>query len=117
MTTAYWYYRACRAAVAGGSGQLAGPISSLPIERRRDVVGRLLELPDRIVLPDMREVVPEMAVLARRHPRLNLLNLEAAAAGSLLRATVWLTPESAAGVLPAVLDAEGVRWRVLERRP
>ncbi|MGN6695429.1 MAG: hypothetical protein ACTHN0_14730 [Aquihabitans sp.] len=115
MTTAYWYYRACRAAVAGGSGHLAGRISALPMDRRRDAIARLLDLPDRITLPDARAVVPAMAELARRHDRLNLLNLEVVASAAILRATVWLTAESAAGVLPAVLDAERVRWRVIER--
>jgi hypothetical protein len=115
MTTSYWYYRACRAAVAGGSGHLAGPIRALPLDRRRDVIARLLVLPERIDLPDARLVVPAMADLARRHPRLNLLNLEAVATAVLVRATVWLTAESAAGVLPAILDAEGARWRVVDR--
>jgi hypothetical protein len=52
-----------------------------------------------------------MADLARRHPRLNLLNLEAAAAAHLLDAVVWLSPEAAAGILPSVLDAEGAVWK------
>jgi hypothetical protein len=72
-------------------------------------------LVERILLPDSLVVVPAMADLARRHERLNLLNLEAVASAALLRATVWLTTESAAGVLPTVLDAERVRWRVIER--
>jgi hypothetical protein len=54
-----------------------------------------------------------MARLAGRHPKLNLLNLEAAATASSAGAEVWLSPPAAAGVLPEVLDAEGVRWRVV----
>ena len=57
-----------------------------------------------------------MATLARRHARLNLLNLEAVAAACWADATVWLSPESASGVLPDVLDAESVRWRVVDVR-
>jgi hypothetical protein len=57
--------------------------------------------------------VPAMVDIARRHPRLNLLNLEAVATGRLLTATVWLSPEAAGGVLPAVLDAERVTWRTI----
>jgi hypothetical protein len=116
MTTTYWYYRACRAGVAGGSGHLGGPLAELLAPQRRDLVARLFELPDRIGLPDPRASVPSMAELAHRHPRLNLLNLEAAALGSMVKAVVWLSPESAAGVLPAVLDAEAIRWRVVAPR-
>ena len=117
MTTAYWYYRACRATVAGGAGHLAGPFRDLSLDHRGDAIQRLLELPDRIGLPDSRMIVPAMAELSRRHARLNLLNLEAVAAATSVRAVVWLSAESAAGVLPPVLDAEGVRWRVVHPRP
>lgn len=51
-----------------------------------------------------------MAGLAHRHPRLTLLNLEAVATASLTDATTWLSSASANGVLPAVLDAEGLPW-------
>lgn len=54
-----------------------------------------------------------MVDIARRYPRLNLLNLEAAAAGQVLAATVWLSTESANGVLPEVLDSEHVPWRTI----
>jgi hypothetical protein len=74
----------------------------------------LLELRDDISLTDPRSAVPRMAALARGHPRLNLMNLEAVAAGQLLSATVWLSCESAAGVLPGVLDQEGVSWTTME---
>ncbi|MBA2387737.1 MAG: hypothetical protein H0V69_11705 [Acidimicrobiia bacterium] len=54
-----------------------------------------------------------MARVAVRHPRLNLLNLEAVAAGQTLDATIWLSPPAAQGVLPAVLDSEGVSWTTI----
>jgi len=54
-----------------------------------------------------------MAELSERHPRLNVLNLEAAAAGAVLGATVLLSSQAARGVLPAVLEAEGISWRVV----
>jgi hypothetical protein len=118
LTTSYWYYRACRASVAGGAGRLSGPFEAVPIDQRAAAIQRLLALPERIGLPDAREIVPAMATLARRHARLNLLNLEVVAAACWADATVWLSPESASGVLPDVLDAESVRWRVVDvRRP
>lgn len=55
-----------------------------------------------------------MAELSERHPRLNLLNLEAAAAGLVLDATVLLSIEASAGVLPGVLDEEGIAWRTVQ---
>ena len=110
-TTSYWYYRACRASVAGGAGHLSGPFAALPLGQRAEAIHRLLALPDHIELPDPRRLVPVMADLARRHDRLNLLNLEAVAAASIADATVWLSSPAAAGVLPAVLESEGIRWR------
>ncbi|HET9731116.1 MAG TPA: hypothetical protein VFP54_00445 [Acidimicrobiales bacterium] len=112
-TTTYWYYRACRAAVLGAGGHLSGPFERVHADQQEAAIVSLLELREDISLPDARSSVPEMARLATRHPRLNLMNLEAAAVGRLLRATVWLSRESAEGVLPSVLDREHVRWRTV----
>jgi hypothetical protein len=78
-------------------------------EQERAILS-LLELREDIGLPKPRVTVPVMANLALRHPKLNLLNLEAAATALVLGGTVWLSGPGAAGVLPAVLEAEGVRW-------
>ncbi|MGH3535276.1 MAG: hypothetical protein ACRDQG_11315 [Pseudonocardiaceae bacterium] len=51
-----------------------------------------------------------MAQIARRHPGLNLLNLEAVAVGRLMGATMWLSPGTAGGLLPDILDQEQVAW-------
>lgn len=71
-------------------------------------------LPETIGLPDPRATVPVMAELSERHPRLNLLNLEAAAAGLVLGATMLLSNEASRGVLPGFLDAEHIKWQVVE---
>lgn len=113
-TTAYWYYRACRAAVAGGAGQLSGPFRALPPEEQAQAIQSLLQLPESIGLPESRRLVPEMADVSRRHPRLNLLNIEATAAARLLSARVLLSPPSARGILPAVLTDEDIRWDAVE---
>ena len=113
-TTAYWYYRACRAAVAGGGGHLSGPFAHLAKPEQERAILSLLELRDDVGLPDPRSIVPVMAEIARRHPQLNLLNLEAVAAARILPAEVWLSPPAASGVLPGVLDAEGLTWRTVE---
>ena len=110
-TTSLWYYRACRAAMAGAGGHLSGPFASLDVAHQERAILSLLRLRDDIELPDSRIVVPAMAEIAQRHPRLNVLNLEAVAVASTSGATVWLSNETAAGVLSEVLDAEQIRWR------
>jgi hypothetical protein len=65
------------------------------------------------VCPTPRVTVPVLADLAGDYPRLKLLDLEATATARVLGATVWLSEPSAAGVLPAVLDAERVPWKVV----
>ena len=113
FTTSYWYYRVCRAAVAGAGGHLSGPFEQLGAEQQERAILSLLELREDIGLPDARATVPIMADLARRHTHLNLLNLEAAASGLVLNAEVWLSEEASRGVLPAVLDAEGTRRKTV----
>jgi hypothetical protein len=112
-TTIYWYYRACRAAITGAGGHLSGPFTALDPARQAVAIQAMLELGDDVGLPDPRPLVPEMIAVHRRHPQLNLLNLEVAAAARLLDAAVLLSPLSARGVLPGVLDAESVRWEVV----
>lgn len=109
-TTTYWYYRACRAAALGAGGHLSGPFQQLDDAHQRAAITSLLELRDDIALPDPRRTVPAMASMATRHPRLNLLDLEAVAFGRTTGATVWMSQETANGVLPAVLDAEDIAW-------
>jgi acyl-coenzyme A synthetase/AMP-(fatty) acid ligase len=56
-----------------------------------------------------RKLAPTSAIVAA-----NLLNLEAAAAGLVLDATMLLSIEATRGVLPEILDAENIRWRTVE---
>lgn len=101
------------AAVLGACGHLSGPFAQLDAEEQERAILSLLELREDLSLPDPRLTVPAMAKLAGRHPDLNLLNLEAVAVGRLLAAVLWLSPESTRGVLPGVLDDEGVAWRTI----
>jgi hypothetical protein len=113
-TTSYWYFRGCRAAVAGAGGHLSGPFRQLGAAQQERAILSLLQLRDDIGLPDPRAVAPVMAELSRTHPQLNLLNLEAGAAALVLGAVVWLSPRAATGVLPEVLDAAGIAWEAVE---
>jgi hypothetical protein len=114
FTTSYWYYRACRAAVAGGSGQLSGPFARLAADEQAAAIAAMLVLPSDIALPDPRLLVPEMVTIHRRHPELNVLNVEAVGAASVLKARVLLSSRASGGILPQVLDAEGLAWKVIK---
>lgn len=113
-TTSSWWFRACRAAVAGAGGYLSGPFDEVDAADQGEAVLRLLDLRDDIELVDPRKAVPEMARASRRHPRLNLLNLDALAAATVLDAEVALAPKGAAGLLPVVLAEDGRPWREVE---
>lgn len=113
-TTTYWYYRACRAATARSGGHLSAPFDLVDPSTQRRAISSLLRLRPDIALPEPRATVPLMADLAVRHPRLNLLTLEAVAAAVDLRADVWLSPGSAGGLLPDVLEQEGIPWTAVE---
>jgi hypothetical protein len=101
----------CRSSPEPGA---TSPVRPRPRREPTAAVRSLLALPDTIGLPDPRSTVPTMAELSDRHPRLNVLNLEAAATGLVLDATVLLSAEASRGVLPGVLDAEGIEWRIVE---
>jgi hypothetical protein len=112
-TTMYWYYRACRAAVAGAGGHLSGPFGDVPQAEQQRAIASMLQLPANVGLPEAQQVVPRMVDVATRHPQLNLLNLEAVAAAGTLEATIWLSPVGASGVLPRVLNVEGIPWETV----
>lgn len=113
-TTSYCHYRACRAAVVGAGGHLSGPFAELDLTHQQTAIRSLLMLSDDVGLPDQRSIVPLMAELSGRHPPVNLLNLEAVAAGLVLDATLLLSVETASGLLPGVLGSEDVRWQPME---
>ena len=112
-TTMYWYYRACRAAVAGAGGHLSDPFGDVPQAVQQRAIASMLQLPVNVGLPEAREIVPRMVEVATRHPQLNLLNLEAVATASTLEATIWLSPAGASGVLPRVLNLEAIPWETV----
>ena len=99
--------------MAGAGGHLSGPFHALGRAEQQRAIASFLQLPEEIGLPRQRDVVPIMVSVAGRHPRLNVLNLEAVATARWLRATVWLSPEGASGMLPGVLDDEELDWETL----
>jgi hypothetical protein len=114
FTTTYFYFRACRAVVAGAGGRLSGPFEHLDQARRAAALDHMLALPDDVGLPDPRRIVPLMVDVHRRHPHLNVLNTEAVAAALLLGANLVLGPATARGQLEAVLPLEHVAFRTVD---
>ena len=100
--------------MAGSAGQLSGPFRGLAADEQARAVQGLLQLPERVGLPESRRLLPEMAEVARRHPPLNLLNIEATAAARLLRARVLLSPPASRGILPTALADEDIRWDTVD---
>ena len=88
--------------------------SRLAADEQAAAIGAMLVLPDDIALPDPRLLVPEMVRMHQRHSQLNVMNVEAVAAASLLEARVLLSSRASEGVLPQVLDAEGLAWKVVK---
>ena len=113
FTTVYWYYRASRAAVAGGSGKLSGPFMNVDTMLQRQAIRSLLQLPDAIDFVHPKQLVPAMADIARAEPHLNLMNLEAIAAAQVLNATVWLSAATTNGILPDALTRRNLRWKTV----
>ena len=73
----------------------------------------MLRLPDDVLLPDPRVLVPEMVTVHQRHPQLNLMNLGAVAAAHVLNARVLLSERAAEGILPEVLTLERVTLQIV----
>ena len=111
-TTTTWYYRMVRGSVKGAAGELHGPFNGLsPEEQSRAVEGIVIALAG-VMVADAVELLPAIADVCGRHPQLNFMNVEATASAHVMHATVLLSPRAAAGVLPSVLNAEGIPWGV-----
>lgn len=114
FTTSYFYFRACRAVVAGVGGHLSGPFERLDPDRRATALEQMLTLPDDVGLPDSRQLVPAMVDVRRRHPNLSLLNIEGTAAALMLGAKMVLSPATAGGQLESVLPVEHIPFQTID---
>ena len=87
-TTGLWYHRLCRAFVAPVvEGTLSGRLRRLPPLEARRLVAAVTVLPDWIRLLSLRELAWPMGEILIEE-RLNVMALEALAAGRLLGATI-----------------------------
>jgi hypothetical protein len=114
FTTTYFYYRACRAVVAGVGGHLSGPFERVDPDRRALALEQMLALPDDVRIPDSRYVVPVMVDVHRRHPNLSVLNIEAAATALWLGAKMVISPSTARGQLEGVLPVEHITFQTVD---
>ena len=89
-------------------GVLARPFANLPPGLRARAMTAVLELPDEIGLISLRDLAPTVARLRQYH-QLNIVSIEALAAATLLRATVYLSPPSP--LLESALANEGLTAR------
>jgi len=105
-TTGYWYVRLCQAAhrAAGRPGVLSGPLLDLPSDLRHRAMAVIMDLPDSMGLISLRDLAPVIGQLRRFHS-LNILGMEALAAATRLKATVFLSAPSP--LLEAALAREG----------
>jgi len=87
-TTGLWYHRLCRAFVAPVvDGALSGHLRRLPPLEARRLLAAVTALPRSIRLLSLRQLAWPMAEILAEE-RLNVLALEALAAGRLLGATI-----------------------------
>jgi hypothetical protein len=114
FTTTYFWFRACRAVVAGAGGQLSGPFERLGPGHRAEALQHMLALPEDVGLPEPRRIVPVMVEVQRRHPGLNILNTEAVAAALLLGARMVLSHPTARGQLEPVLPVERIAFQIVD---
>jgi len=114
FTTTYFWFRACRAVVVGAGGRLSGPFERLEPGHRAAALEHMLALPGDVGLPEPRLIVPVMVGVQRRHPGLNVLNTEAAAAALLLGAKMVISPPTAQGQLEAVLPVERIAFQTVD---
>lgn len=110
-TTNLYYVRLCRSVVSARGGRLTG---SWPVERRRELGGTLLALPEHIEVVPVRSLAYRMAELADTH-RLSTLGAEAVAAAEHLSAPlcVW-EGDDGPGIRAATADI-GSPYRTISR--
>jgi hypothetical protein len=110
-TTGYWYVRLCHAVLGAQErdGTLSRPFGELPDKVRERALAAVLELPDNIGLLSLRQLGPTIAQL-RQHHQLNILSIEALAAATHLKASVYLSASSP--LLEAALRSAKLKVKV-----
>src|SRR5437762_4464793 len=65
-TTNYYYYRLCRALLAGSTeGQFSGRLAEMPDEVQQETIRLVQALPPAIQIAPLRDLVPTMAEVSR----------------------------------------------------
>jgi hypothetical protein len=108
-TTCSWWWRLSAALAGTRSGAISAHFGALDPSQRSALGRTVAGLPERIVILDLRELIPAMAVLSAQHD-LNLLAAEAVVAAEVLGAEFVLRQDTPK--IRETADARGVRYRL-----
>ena len=110
-TTNMYFVRLCKSVVTARGGQLTG---GWPVEHRRALAQRLVQLPESIQIVPMRLIGFRMAELADTH-RLSTLGAEAVAASEQLAGSLCVWKGDDGPGIRAAARAAGVTYVVVAR--
>ncbi|MGH9067051.1 MAG: hypothetical protein ACRD0J_06135 [Acidimicrobiales bacterium] len=109
-TTCSWWWRLASALTGSRSGSLSRHVARLDSRERSLIAHAVRSLPGRLIILDIRELIPAMAALSARY-NLNQLAAEAVVAAEVLDADLIVATDA-----PKIRDtaaARGVSYRVV----
>lgn len=109
-TTCAWWWRLSAALAGDRSGALSTLFARVDPALRQALVRTVAGLPGRILILDLRELIPAMAQLAAEH-RLNLLAAEAVVAAEVLEASIVLRVDTPK--IRQTARARGIPYRLV----
>jgi len=109
-TTCSWWWRLATRLSGGGGGRRARRLERLPPPARRALVATVARVPERLVVPERRDLLPAMVALTGRY-RVDLLAAEAVAAAEALDAELVLATD--VGAIRTVAAERGLAYRVV----
>lgn len=109
-TTCSWWWRLCSALSGTRGGALSRHFSDIAPLQRAALIRTVQSLPERLVVLDLRDLIPAMAVLSADY-RLNQLSAEVVVVAEVLGAAIVVGQDT-----PAVRETareRGLAYRVL----
>ena len=108
-TTCSWWWRLSAALAGTSGGAITRHFSAVQPGARTALQRTIARLPDSILILDLRDLIPAMAVLAAEHG-LNLLTAEAVVAAEVLSAEVVVRQDTP--TLRETAHARGIPYRL-----
>ena len=109
-TTCSWWWRLTSALSGHRRGALSSRLEEFDHSVSSAIRTTVQDLPERLVIVDLRQLIPAMGVLAQSHV-VNQLAAEAVAAAAYLRAPIEVEVDS--HLLRAAAYAENIAYRVV----